>query len=215
MQRSPEPELMAEAQQALEYAQADFSEPNGAFVERLLARWQPQGKVVDLGCGPADIPVRLAQRCSEVLIDAVDGSRAMLDWGQQAIDAAGVTTVTLHCAQLQQLQLSGRYSAVLSNSLLHHLHEPALLWRCVKQLAAPGAWVLVMDLMRPPSPEAAAALVEQHAADAPPILKKDFLASLHAAFSVQEVREQLREAGLSQLTVEPVSDRHLVVEGRL
>ena len=46
------------------------------------------------------------------------------------------------------------------------------------------------------------------------ILKHDFGASLHAAFTVSEVQDQLQTAGLA-LDVEAVSDRHLVVSGVL
>lgn len=217
MKRTPEPELMDEVEQARAYAEADFSEPNQAFVERLLSRWSPQGRVVDLGCGPADIPRRLAQCCPALHIDATDGSPAMLELAQRTLDSAGLTArVSLHQGLLQELDLpGGSYTAVLSNSLLHHLHQPELLWRSVRRLAKPGAWVLVMDLMRPASAEAARALVSQYAADAPPVLQRDFLASLHAAFTVEEVRDQLSRAGLCTLEVAATSDRHLVVEGQV
>ena len=41
------------------------------------------------------------------------------------------------------------FSAVVSNSLLHHLHDPAVLWGAIQTLAAPGALVVVRDLRRP------------------------------------------------------------------
>jgi SAM-dependent methyltransferase len=62
---------------------------------------------------------------------------------------------------------TGAYDLILSNSLLHHLHEPQVLWRSMRAAAKPGAFVLVMDLMRPASAGWAAALVETYAADAP------------------------------------------------
>ena len=46
---------------------------------------------------------------------------------------------------------AGAWDAVISNSLLHHLPNPQVLWRSIVQLAAPGAAVQVMDLMRPES----------------------------------------------------------------
>jgi hypothetical protein len=74
--------------------------------------------------------------------------------------------------------------------------------------------VFVMDLMRPPSREAALALLALHAAEAPEVLRRDFLNSLCAAFRPDEVRLQLAAAGLSHLQVEVVSDRHLIVHGQ-
>jgi hypothetical protein len=79
--------------------------------------------------------------------------------------------------------------------------------------AAPGACVLVQDLMRPDSPAAAQALVDHYAPDEPDVLRHDFFHSLCAAFTPDEVREQLVNAGLDALTVTPVTDRHLLVAG--
>jgi hypothetical protein len=47
-----------------------------------------------------------------------------------------------------------------------------------------------------------------------PVLKEDFYNSLCAAFTVDEVRAQLRVAGLS-LHVEKVTDRHMRIKGHL
>jgi hypothetical protein len=85
----------------------------------------------------------------------------------------------------------------------------------LRQAGAPGAAVLVMDLFRPASAAAAAAIVAQYSGGEPEVLRRDFLASLCAAFEPDEVREQLRQHGLGMLRVRTVSDRHLLVTGRL
>jgi hypothetical protein len=72
----------------------------------------------------------------------------------------------------------------------------------------------VQDLMRPESPEAAQAMVDQHARGEPDVLRRDFFHSLCAAFTPDEVRTQLAAAGLDALMVEPVTDRHLVIRGQ-
>jgi len=106
-------------------------------------------------------------------------------------------------------------SAVLSNSLLHHLHDPQVLWRSLRLCGAPGTRVYIKDLRRPATPEAAEQLRERYLFDAPEVLQQDYLASLHAAFRVEEVREQLQQAGLSCLQVAPLDDRYLEVWGEL
>jgi hypothetical protein len=106
------------------------------------------------------------------------------------------------------------FDAAVSNSLLHHLHEPAVLWSTVMQITHSGAPLLVVDLMRPATPQAARDLVERYAANERPILKTDFYNSLRAAFTLDEVRAQLRVAGLDTgVTVAAISDRHLAVWG--
>ena len=52
-----------------------------------------------------------------------------------------------------------------------------------------------------------------HLPDAPEVLLQDFRASLRAAFEPVEVADQLRMAGLQQLSVQLEGDRYLVVSG--
>jgi len=220
VKRTAEPEeLMNEAEQALAYASADFSEANDLFL-RLFDRLHPApflGKAIDLGCGPAAIPLQFARRHAKARIEALDGAPAMLALAQEAIAAAGLEgRITTRCRHLPDAELPPRsFGAVLSNSLLHHLRDPLDLWRTIRHCAAPGAVVVVMDLLRPRTPEAVEKLVTQYAADAPEVLQRDFRASLHAAYKPWEVQEQLQQTGLQTLQVEQVSDRHLAVLGTL
>jgi len=219
MDRVPEPELMDEPAQALAYACADFSAPHDAFVAR-FRRCFPDfggGAVLDLGCGPADVTLRFARAYPQAQVTGVDGAEAMLALGRQAVAAAGLTQrVRLLHRRLPAEDLGGSaYAAVISNSLLHHLADPLVLWDAVRAAAAAAVAVFVMDLLRPPSRDAAAALVDLHAGDAPEVLRRDFLNSLLAAFRPEEVRSQLAAAGLSGMRVEVASDRHLIAYGRI
>jgi hypothetical protein len=72
-----------------------------------------------------------------------------------------------------------------------------------------------MDLARPESEAEAQDLVDRYAEGAPDILREDFYNSLLAAYTMDEIRAQLRDAGLNSLEVAPASDRHWVVSGRL
>ncbi|MGH7261392.1 MAG: class I SAM-dependent methyltransferase, partial [Nitrospiraceae bacterium] len=105
--------------------------------------------------------------------------------------------------------------AALSNSLVHHIPNPLQFWYCLKKQVNSGSYVLVMDLLRPESPEAAQAIVDQYAANEPPILRKDFYNSLLAAFTEDEVAAQLAELNLSRLMIDVIDDRHWVVGGRI
>jgi SAM-dependent methyltransferase len=219
MDRIPEPDLMDEPEQARAYADADFSEPHDAFVahfRRLFPSFRG-GAVLDLGCGPADIAIRFGRAYAGADLLGVDGAPAMLALGEKAVAAAGLASrIRLERRYLPDPALpQGAFDAVISNSLLHHLDDPAVLWDTVIQAAKPGAAVLAMDLMRPSSPEEAARLTEQYAAGAPAVLRHDFHQSLLAAYRPEEVRSQLVAAGLGHFQVEAVSDRHLLVWGTI
>jgi len=220
MQRIPEPELMNDAEQAQAYAQADFAEPHTQFVELFADRFPSrriEGPVLELGCGPADISRRFARAHPECRIHAIDGASRMLELGRVANQQAGLGgrielfEITLPAASLPEHS----YRTVISNSLLHHLHDPQVMWRSVLVHAAPGAAVFIMDLRRPSSETLARKLVEKYAAAEPAILRADFYASLCAAFTPEEIRQQLATAELAGLTVETTSDRHVIIYGTI
>ena len=221
MERITEPELMDDEAQARAYAEADFDEPNTRFValfNERVGRLPVGAAVLDLGCGPADITLRIARRHPGIEVHGVDGAAAMLDFGRHALsyEPALAGRVRLIHGRLPGVELlRPQYDSIVSNSLLHHLHDPSVLWSTIRKCGGPGAAVLVMDLMRPVTEACAAELVELYAGREPEVLRRDFYNSLLAAFEPDEVRAQLDAAGLTSLGVEPVSDRHLVVWGRL
>lgn len=217
MQRIPEPELMDDLEQARAYADADFSEPHQAFVRHFRERFPDfaRGQVLDLGCGPADVTMRFASAYPEVSVTGIDGAEAMLALGRELLARHDLADrVKLVQARLPA-PLERRFDAVISNSLLHHLADPAVLWEAIRQAAKPGAAVFVMDLLRPHSIEAAEHLAATYAGAAPAVLRKDFFNSLLAAYQPDEIAAQLRGAGLAHFRIESVSDRHVAVWGRV
>lgn len=220
MHRTPEPELMDDQEEARVYAQADFSEVNAKFVRDLLAAVGGGASpltAMDLGCGPADIPLRLKQQRPDWNVIGLDGAMSMLRLGNDAARSrlAG-RSLPLILAAAQQLPVrAASIDLVFSNSLLHHLPEPVPFWKEIGRIAKPGAHVFVRDLMRPASAQDARRIVDVNAGTEPALLQEEFYRSLLAAFTVNEIEQQLQSAGLSRLRVQPVSDRHLDICGRL
>jgi SAM-dependent methyltransferase len=253
MERIVEPELMDDPLQARAYAEADFDRSDQAFVERFLALWgppfpslRPPGAgwgpgeaIVDLGCGPGNISFRLATALPQARVVGLDGAATMValaqerrqrhlgDWPRLRFEQLRLPLPGTSWAGVDPVAaLGGPFAAVVSNSLLHHLHDPLVLWRAVSQLAAPGATVYIKDLRRPASAAAADDLTERHAAGAPAVLRRDFRASLAAAFTASEVQAQLAQASKlgkaagskgaawSAFSVAEVDDRYLEIHGR-
>jgi SAM-dependent methyltransferase len=220
MERIPEPELMDDTAQALAYARADFAAPHDRFVALLCERTRAaelRGRALDLGCGPGDITFRVAAALPQLAIDAVDGAEVMLALARSDADERGLAErVQFARAYLPDEAPPARdYALVYSNSLLHHLREPAALWETAKRYGAQGARVFVGDLLRPASADEARALVAREAGSEPEVLQRDFFFSLCAAYTAAEVRTQLAAANLAHFALELVSDRHWVAWGAL
>ena len=159
--------------QARAYAEADFSCGDEALIQRLQEYLislckipSPGSMIVDLGCGPGNICERLQRLWPEVMVLGIDGAQAMLDHAlqRQKAMAAELKRLTYRCSNLSSLvnqcvDLKCSAALVVSNSLLHHLHDPNLLWQVTKYLAAPGAFVFHRDLRRPLSTKHALSLI--------------------------------------------------------
>jgi len=221
MQRVPEPELMDDADQARAYAAADFTagdQQTIALIRALVsenATGASPARVIDLGCGPGNITLRLGEVFPEAEVIGVDGADAMLKLARARASAQDCRVQFLECPlqRLNDSPLVGTADLIVSNSLLHHLHQPDLLWMLTRTLARPGCRVLHRDLRRPASPAELDRLQRRHLPDAPQVLIHDFRASLAAAFEPEEVESQLQNAGLTRLTVAEEDDRYLVVSG--
>ena len=219
MQRIPEVDLMDDPAQARAYAEADFSEPHNHFIDLLLDRLGTSltGSVLDLGCGPGDICIRFARAFPGCLIHGIDGAHAMLKLGRQSIKAAKLENrIELIQGYLPDAKPPlEQYDIIISNSLLHHLQNPETLWETIKTYAAPNASVFVMDLLRPDTQQSVQKIVDSYASEEPEILRTDFFNSLCAAYSLDEVQQQLNNTHPDKFCPEIISDRHWIVSGKL
>lgn len=216
MDRVLEPELMDDPEQAQAYARADFTDENQGFVDRFREYFPDftEGRVLDLGCGPADIPLRFAKLYTACHVIGVDASAPMIQLGEQAVKQAGMADrISLRCERFEEIAGANIADAAISNSLLHHLPNPLQFWLKLRQLVKPGSPVLIMDLLRPESPEEAQAIVDRYAAGESDILRRDFYNSLLAAFTEDEVTTQLARMNLTRLLIDVPDDRHWVVGG--
>jgi trans-aconitate methyltransferase len=218
MDRILEPELMEEYSQVVAYAEADFELAHSDFIERLqdvVDKPDFCGIALDLGCGPGDITRRFLGAYPNAKVHAVDGSKLMLEHGLLLTDPLLVTKLQYIHGKLPEVELpETRYDVIFSNSLLHHLPYPQILWDTVKKYGRTGSKIIVMDLIRPRSDDEAKKIVNTYAAEEPEILQRDFYQSLLAAFTLEEIRLQLAQAGL-KLLVAQTSDRHVFISGTI
>ena len=119
MERCLEKEIMDGEEQVRAYAQANFSKENQWFVEQFLNTFPEfrEGLILDLGCGPADIPIRLVRLCTGFNIVGVDASAPMITLAQKAIHEANCSEqIRIVCQRIQNVVLEERADAIISNS---------------------------------------------------------------------------------------------------
>ena len=217
MKRVLEPEIMDDREQVIAYAKADFSSSNQMFVDRLIETYPDRlESILDIGCGPADIPIRIVRAVPSAKITAVDASLPMVEMAERAVQQAGFEdNIAVVLGRIPGLHIGkAQFQTIASKDLLHHLPDPSVFWKEVVNLVRGTTAIHVMDLYRPSSREDAKNIVESVSGNEPEILKRDFYHSLLAAFTVDEIQDQLDSASLP-LHLAKVSDRHFLVHGLL
>jgi len=145
-----------------------------------------------------DCPSTLGPRPSTVRITAIDLAEEMLKLGRVNVERAGFADcITLELVDAKGLPYAdGSFAAVMSNSIVHHIPEPrgtlAEMWRVLR----PGGLLFVRDLLRPESSAEVERIVAMYAGNESPRQQQLFRQSLHAALTVDEVRDLLRELGI-------------------
>jgi ubiquinone/menaquinone biosynthesis C-methylase UbiE len=205
-----EPEVMDSPAEAAAYDAMDHAEVNRRFVADLLAAGPAEGEFLDLGAGTAQIPIELSRQLPGARIVAVDQSASMLELAERNVRASGFrANIALLLADAKHLpQATGRFATVISNSIIHHIPQPADVLAESVRVAQPGGLLFVRDLLRPSDDTAVAQLLAAYAAEASAHARRMFDDSLRAALSLDEIRALVVGLGFDPSTVTATSDRH-------
>lgn len=208
--RMLEPEVMDSPGEARDYDAMDHGEVNRRFVADFLAVHGAcrGGPILDVGTGTARIPIELGRADPNARVVAIDLAPSMIELaGRNVRDAGLADRIALEVADAKSVR-SGPFEAVISNSIVHHIPEPAaVLAAMARALGTPGT-LFVRDLARPNSREELDRLVQLYAGGESDHARQLFADSLHAALTVDEVRSLLRTLGLPGDGVAMTSDRH-------
>tara|TARA_B100000700_G_scaffold271957_1_gene315209 strand:+ start:3347 stop:4030 length:684 start_codon:yes stop_codon:yes gene_type:complete len=225
MKRTPEPELMQNPSQVEAYADADFSRSDAMVVNGLENYLKKSGKtlnkndlIIDVACGPGNISERISSNWPFVKVVGIDGSKQMLFQAEKKLNQNLAKNLIYKLIDINSIAtgkscFSPKADVIVSNSALHHFHEPHNFWSALKNLGKKKSIHFHRDLIRPNSMQKALDLKDEYLPNSPEILKKDFLASLKASFTVDEVTQQLTNSGLSHLEVFQVDELYLEIVG--
>ena len=215
LKRELEPEVMDTVEDAVDYNSMDHSQVNQQFVSDMIQFGKSVGvlsltQVLDLGTGTALIPIELCTVDQNCKVVAIDMAEQMLILARQNVKTAGFgDRIELKKVDAKGLEFDdGSFPCVMSNSIIHHIAEPA---RCVEELlrvTAPGGLIYIRDLMRPESDQSVAEIVQAYAGAENEHSQKLFDDSLRAALSLEEMQQLIESFGIESTTVTATSDRH-------
>jgi ubiquinone/menaquinone biosynthesis C-methylase UbiE len=216
---------MDTADEASDYDAMDHAVVNAAFCDDLLAEGPVGPRVLDVGTGTARIPLALCARESSAHIVAVDLADHMLSIAKANVAKAGLEArITLQKIDAKGLPFAdGTFSAVVSNTVIHHIAEPAAVLAEMARVLAPSGRLFVRDLVRPANEAELDRLVALHAGTPPPEPKaraaferqRELLrASLHAGLTLEDAAACMHKAGLAGGSVRMTSDRHWTMSFR-
>lgn len=217
MERELEPEVMDTPQEATDYDAMDHREPNRAFVDR-LKQLGAHGRMLDLGTGPGDIPLMVVSALSGAGLPGdvfgVDLSRHMLAIARRKQQASPHRDrLRFEVEDVKTLPFEdGSFDTVFSNTILHHIPDPAAMLRQAWRVLRPGGVLLIRDLYRPPDEATLDALVAKHAADCNEAQRAMFRASLKAALTPDELRAIVEQVGMTNVEVVIDTDRHMSLQ---
>ncbi|MDI1444615.1 class I SAM-dependent methyltransferase [Polyangium sp. 6x1] len=214
-----EPEVMDTPEEARDYDAMDHAAVNRAFCEDMLAVLPKPERALDVGTGTARIPIELCTRAPGVTVVALDLAEHMLALARENIERAGLASrVTVAKIDAKALPYpDGSFSAVMSNSIVHHIPEPAEVLAEMWRVTARGGLLFVRDLHRPETEAEIDRLVTLHGGERPadpaavPSFEHQrslFRASLAAALTVSEIVAFVASLGIPASAVRMTSDRH-------
>ncbi|MGB1926034.1 MAG: class I SAM-dependent methyltransferase [Rubripirellula sp.] len=200
--------------ESVEYQRMDHGEVNRKFVQELLKG--PTGpRVIDLGCGPAGIPIELCMQSNRVEILAIDEEPEMLDLAKRDIDAAGfLERIMLAQGDASDIDWLDEDTAdtVISNSLIHHMEHPEQGLETAARLVKPQGRIFIRDLARPDSNSEIEDLVKQYCGHESEQAQQLFRQSFHASLTIDEVRNMCGVLGIQPHHVQMSSDRHWTID---
>ena len=98
---------MEEPDQVKAYAEADFAAPHNQFIEMIqkeLGNDQFNGIALDLGCGAGDISCRFANAFPQSSVDAIDGSKVMLEFAESLLPPRLKNRVHFHLRRIPDIE---------------------------------------------------------------------------------------------------------------
>lgn len=151
--------------------------------------------VADIGCGNVGYASQIEKIYPNASFFGYDASALMLEKAQQFVSRNRYTLTQVSPSDIEIP--SNNFDIVISSLLLHQYLEPSVMWETIKRIGKTGAKFYVYDLLRVEDETICNDIVQNFAPEiSTSEFQKDYFNTLRAAFTVEEIEQQLADANL-------------------
>ncbi len=168
-------------------------------VDSMLASGLPAGDLLELGPGPGYVGLELAKQLHPRTLTGCDISPAMLQIAQKNAATYGIPAQYVLGSVLALPFENESFDGVFSNGSLHEWEHPVKAFDEIYRVLRPGGRYCITDLRRDAGPLRTALV---YSSTQPKAMRPGLLSSLHAAYTVAELTELLRNSALCDAKVE-------------
>lgn len=177
---------------------------NEAMARSALKMGIAKGLVLEVGVGTARIAIKLVKYNPKFSVIGIDLSPNMLKIAEKNIKEAKIETgkITLIKADAKKLPFkTASFDLVISHNMLHHLPNPIPMLKEVNRVVKPQGAILIRDVVRPPSKFFAKIYAYLFGLKYTKKMRQMYYDSMLAAFSLEEIKEILKQSGFKDAKI--------------
>jgi cyclopropane fatty-acyl-phospholipid synthase-like methyltransferase len=152
-----------------------------------------EGNILDIGSGSCNFVIALALEFPNLTFTCYENSESMIKLAKENIENSNLTNrITIVSDDF--FNVTGKYDAVLISRVLHHIEDTKRFWEVMTSVSDK---LLLTDLERFEDEQDLIKLENFMRPLANSVFVDDTVASFKAAYTEQEVKEQVKEYNLS------------------
>jgi ubiquinone/menaquinone biosynthesis C-methylase UbiE len=120
------------------------------FAKLLLDNGFTGGRILDVGCGFAAVPIELARAFQDVEITGIDLGEPLLEIGMELIQKHGFTEkIKLQAGDAENLEFDDdSFDLVTNTFMLHVVEDPVKMLNETERVTKPDGQIMITDLNR-------------------------------------------------------------------
>ena len=166
-----------------------------------LIKKNSSGYLANIGCGNCEYDIEICKSFEDIIIDAYDGSEEMVKIAEERINSSEFKN-RINLKKQDIRDITKKYEMIFSTNTLHHFHNPNDFWLSIKKMSNNKTKILIMDIIRPESNKIINDIVTNSAQSLDETFINSYTNSLKSAFTIEEIKTQLINNNLYNLTVE-------------